>query len=150
MSTGISTLNQRFVWDEQRTQVAISLASGATKQEAADEAGVDRGTVYNWLKFAEFGEEVDRLSLMVGIASRAERLRQAKRVLKSKMKDGVLQSDKDALEWLKFAQSETDGVKLDLGKLAASFAQNEASVASGGPSTGDSEGAPTTATNLVS
>ena len=79
--------------------MAISLASGATKQEAADDAGVDRTTLYNWLKFDEFSAEVDRLSLMVGIASRAERLRIAQRVVRHKAKDGMPQSDKDLLDW---------------------------------------------------
>ncbi len=76
----------------------------------------------------EFAAEVDRLSVMIGIASRAERLRFAMRVVRQKTK-GNIETDKDLLDWLKFAQSETDGVKLDLPKLAASFAENEASVA---------------------
>lgn len=128
-----STITQHFYWDEQRTKAAVSLASGATKQEAADEADVDRGTIYNWLHHPDFAAEVDRLSLMVSISSRAERLRLAMRAVKAKTKDGVPQSDKDVLEWLKFVQSETDGVKLDLTKLAAAVAQNETSVAGGGP-----------------
>lgn len=135
-----STIPQRFTWNEQRTKAAISLASGSTKQEAADAAGVDRTSIYNWLAHSEFAEEVDRLSLMVSISSRAERLRLAMRAVKAKTKDGIPQSDKDILEWLKFAQSETDGVKLDLGKLAASFPETETSVAHRGPLTGDSEG----------
>ena len=106
-----STLSRHFTWDQQRSQAAISLASGATKQEAADEAGVDRTTIYNWLKYDQFSAEVDRLSLMVGIASRAERLRIAQRVVRHKSRDGMPQSDKDLLDWLKFAQSETDGSK---------------------------------------
>lgn len=131
---------ERFCWNEQRSQAAVLLASGATRDEAADEVKVHRQTIFNWLKHPDFAAEVDRLSLMIGIASRAERLRLAMRVVKSKMKDGILQSEKDSLEWLKFAQSETDGVKLDLGKLAASFAQDETPVAGSGPLAGDSEG----------
>ena len=63
----------------------------------------------------EFSAEVDRLSLMVDIAGRAERLRIAMRLVRAK----GYQSDRDLLDWLKYAQSETDGVKLDLTKLAA-------------------------------
>ena len=37
---------------------------------------------------------------------------------------GRVLTDKDILDWLKFAQSETDGVKLDLSKLAQ-LAQGE-------------------------
>jgi len=130
---------ERFCWNEQRSQAAVLLASGATRDEAAEQVQVHRQTIFNWLHHPDFAAEIDRLSLMIGIASRAERLRLAMRVIKTKMKDGVLQSDKDALEWLKFAQSETDGVKLDLGKLAASFAPAEAPVAGSGSSTGDPE-----------
>lgn len=65
---------------------------------------------------------------MIGIASRAERLRFAMRVVRQKTK-GTIETDKDLLDWLKFAQSETEGVKLDLSKLATTFAENEASVA---------------------
>ena len=45
----------------------------------------------------------------------AERLRIAMRLVRAK----GYQSDRDLLDWLKYAQSETDGVKLDLTKLAA-------------------------------
>lgn len=57
---------------------------------------------------------------MIGIASRAERLRIAQRVARQKVNDeGLVSTEKDLLDWLKFAQSETDGIKLDLAKLAA-------------------------------
>jgi hypothetical protein len=36
---------------------------------------------------------------------------------------------KDILEWLKFVQGETDGIKLDLAKLAAALGADAASVA---------------------
>lgn len=127
-----STKYLHFAWDEQRERAAISLATGSTKQEAADAANVDRTTIYNWLKYPAFVEEIDRLSLMIGIASRAERLRLAMGVIRSRLKEEVLQSDRDALDWLKFAQSETDGVKIDLTKLAA-FAEDEAPMAHRGP-----------------
>ena len=123
---------QAFVWTEERSKAAVSLATGSTKQEAADTAGVDRTTIYEWLKHPDFAAEVDRLSLMAGIASRAERLRLAMSVVRSRIKEEVLQSDRDALDWLKFAQSETDGVKIDLTKLAA-IAEDEASLAHRGP-----------------
>lgn len=115
-----STKYQQFVWTEERSQAAVVLASGGTKQEAADQANVDRTTIYDWLKHPEFCAEIDRLSLMVHIASRAERLRIAMRVAKARVKDddSVPVTDKDLLDWLKFAQSETDGAKIDLSKLA--------------------------------
>ncbi len=57
---------------------------------------------------------------MVGIASRAERLRLAMRVVRQRTNDdGLIDTKADILDWLKFAQSETTGIKLDLSKLAA-------------------------------
>lgn len=108
-----------FQWNPQRSEAAVVLATGGTREEAAIAADCDRSTIFVWLKHPDFCAEVDRLSLMVSISSRAERLRHAMRVIKSRLNDeGVLQSEKDSLDWLKFAQSETDGAKIDLSKLA--------------------------------
>lgn len=122
----------QFEWNEKRTAAAIALAEGKTQQEVADEIQVERKTIYNWLCVPEFAAEVDRLSLMVSVSSRAERLRLAMRVVRAKTKGDVPQTDKDLLEWLRFAQSETDGVKLDLTKLSAALGTDDASVANGG------------------
>lgn len=118
-------------WTEERTRAAIALAEGKTQKEAAAEVKVTDRTIRNWLSEPEFAEEVDRLSLMVGMASRAERIRLANRVIRQKVKDGVAETEKDLLDWVKFAQSETDGIKLDLSQLAA-LAADEAPVAAGG------------------
>jgi hypothetical protein len=107
-------------WTTARCAAAGALAAGHTMAEAAFQAGVHESTVFDWTRNPVFAEEVDRLTLMVGVASRAERLRIAMRVIRSRVdENGVVQSNKDALDWLKFAQSETDGVKLDIGKLLA-------------------------------
>jgi predicted transcriptional regulator len=108
-----------FEWTSERNKAAIALAEGKTQDEAATEAGVTDRTVRNWLQDEVFAAEVDRLSLMIGVASRAERLRLAKRVVRQMTLGNTVKTDKDLLEWLKFAQSETDGIKLDLTKLAA-------------------------------
>lgn len=118
-----------IIWDEQHTTAAIALAEGKTQAEAGEEVGVTGRTVRNWLQNEAFRSEVDRLSLMLGIASRAERLRLAQRVVSQKLIGSKIQTDKDVLDWLKFAQSETDGVKLDLGKLSAALGADEAPVA---------------------
>lgn len=91
------------------------LAEGYTQEETASQAGCTRRTIQRWMDNVEFSAEVDRLSLMVGIASRAERLRLAMKVIRQKVaKEGAIQTEKDLLDWIKFAQSETDGAKLDL------------------------------------
>jgi len=112
-------VQRKVIWDETRSKAAGLLALGYPKTYVADEVGVSRNTIYAWLDDPEFAEEVDRLSLMTGVANRAERLRVAMRVIRSRInEDGIPQSEKDVLEWLKFAQSETHGARLDFGKLA--------------------------------
>ena len=117
-----------FKWTAAKRKAAFALADGATQVEAAKEAEVTDRTIRLWLDEAPFAEEVDRLTLMTGLATRAARLRLAKRVAE-KLGD---RTEKDLLDWLKFAQSETDGVKLDLAKLAAALGDDEAPVAGGG------------------
>lgn len=121
----------RFEWTKERSQAAIMLAEGRTQLDVAAELEITDRTIRNWLAEPVFAAEVDRLSLMVGIASRAERLRLAMRVVRARTKDSIPETEKDLLEWLKFAQSETDGIKLDLTKLAA-LNEDEASMADSG------------------
>jgi hypothetical protein len=124
-------------WTHKREKAALALAQGHTEAEAAEEAGVIDRTIRHWKCRPEFVAEVDRLSLMVGIASRAERLRIAMRVARKRAKDGIeIETKKDLLDWLKFAQSETDGAKLD---LAAIFAAMEAATENSGADPADDE-----------
>jgi len=111
-----------FKWTEATGLAALALANGKTRKEAAIEADITDRTLYRWLQIPEFSAEVDRLSLMTDIASRAERLRIAKRVVAQMIKDETVKTDKDILDWLKFAQSETDGAKLDLAAILAAQA----------------------------
>lgn len=117
-------------WDKAHTIGACALAEGMTQEETAAEVGVTSRTIRNWLQNIEFAAEVDRLSLMLGIAGRAERLRIAKRVIRQKATGSTILTDKDVLDWLKFAQSETDGAKIDFGKLAAAFGADDTPMAS--------------------
>lgn len=77
--------------------------------------------------------EVDRLSLMVDVSSRAERLRITMRAVRQKTPGNKILTDKDLLDWLKFAQSETDGLKLDLAKLETAFNADEVPLATKRP-----------------
>lgn len=123
---------RKILWDETRVKAATLLALGHSKSYVANEVEVTRATIYHWLDDPEFAGEVDRLSLMLGVASRAERLRIAMRIVRQRTDvEGNLTSEKDLLDWLKFAQSETDGAKIDLSKLAEMLAGE--SVAEHGP-----------------
>lgn len=122
-----------YVWNAEKSKAAILLAEGYTIEQVAKEIGKTERTIYRWKDDIEFSAEVDRLSLMVGIASKAERLRLVKRVIRQKsLSDTFLISDKDILDWLKFAQSETDGVKLDIAALFTAVGSDDASVADSG------------------
>ncbi len=118
-----------FEWTAEKSRTAILLAEGNTQKYVAEAIGKNVRTVERWLTDIEFSAEVDRLSVMTGIASKAERLRIAKRVIRQKTMDGIIKTDKDILEWLKFAQGETDGVKLDLAALRAAFGEDGSPVA---------------------
>jgi Homeodomain-like domain len=107
----------QFRWSSKRTKAALALAEGQSQQAVADAIGVCRKTICNWLCVTAFAAEVDRLSCMIDIASRAERLRMVMRVVRQKVRaDGTLETDKDVLDWLKYAQSETTGIKLGFSK----------------------------------
>lgn len=123
-----------FRWTDKASKAAIALAEGKTRKDVSKEYAIPERTLYNWLANTEFSAEVDRLSLMVGIAGRAARLRIAQRVVRQLAQDHRVFTEKDLLDWLKFAQSETDGVKLDLAKLAAALGTDETSVADSGSS----------------
>jgi transposase-like protein len=105
-----------FKWTKKKQDAALLLAQGYTIEETANQVGITDRTLYRWRNDLEFMAEVDRLTLMVGIASRSERLRIAMQVIRQKLaKENVdEQTKRDLLDWLKFVQSETDGAKFDL------------------------------------
>lgn len=109
----------KFKWTEKKSNAALMLADGQTQTAAAKALDISTKSVYRWLQEPEFSTEVDRLSLMIGIASRAERVRIAKRLVAQRVRDDMLiMSERDLLDWLKYVQGETDGLRLDLASLA--------------------------------
>lgn len=106
-------------WTRERSQAAFCLAEGKSQMETAAILGITDRTIRNWLNDEEFQAEVDRLSMMVAAASRAQRMRWINRTVLNRINsDGSLQTEKDVIDLLKFAQSETTGAKIDLSKLA--------------------------------
>jgi hypothetical protein len=109
-------------WTSKKNQACAALASGATIKEAALIAGVKERTIYNWKNVPEFYEELNRLTLTTGIATRAERLRIAKRMIGKFEKlqgenESIPLTKKDLLDWLKYVAEETDGLKLGVADL---------------------------------
>jgi hypothetical protein len=45
------------------------------------------------------------------------------RAVRQKVSDEAVETDRDLLDWLRFAQSETQGIKIDLTRLAEAYAQ---------------------------
>ncbi len=101
-----------FQWNDKRRRAAALLADGYTQQQVADdeEISVSRATICNWVAHPDFAAEVDRLTWATAAAHRAARLRIANRVIREKMRGDRVNTRKDLLEWLKYAQSETDGI----------------------------------------
>ncbi len=108
-----ATSAQPFKWNENRQRAARGLADGKTQKVVAEECSIDRTTLYRWLEHPEFSAAVDDLTLVTGISLRAERLRIIKRVIHQKAKeDSFIKTNKDLLDWIKQAQSETSGSDL--------------------------------------
>lgn len=137
------TKNKPIVWTKQNNEIALLLAEGYTTREVSERVGVSEKTVSRRRADPEFMAEVDRLTLMIGIASRAERLKIVNRVLRQKIKEelGTVETEKDLLDWLKYAQSETDGIRLNLiGNLASILANDPSLAGSGQTGTIDEDG----------
>ena len=90
-------MSTQFHWSSKRQKAALALAEGQSQQAVAEAIGVCRKTICNWLCVTEFLAEVDRLSCMIDVASRAERLRIAMRVVRQKVSaDGTPETEKDS------------------------------------------------------
>lgn len=97
-----------FRWTKSKRRAAELLSEGKLTKEAAQEIGVDERTVRRWRADISFSEEVDRLSLVSGVATSAFRLRLINRVIAQFEKDdGSLVTRKDAADWIKLAQEES-------------------------------------------
>ena len=113
-------------WTDEQSTAAVMLAEGYTKSEVAREVGVNASTITRWTQNEEFAEEVDRLSLMYGLASKAERMRQIKRAARKFEDNDSTIAGYNYLDLLKEARIQTEGVKLDiLSILTATTAVNE-------------------------
>ena len=138
-----------FIWTPKRVAVANDLAEGFTCEETAERTGVSLRSIARLRKNYLFAAEVQRLTLMTGVAVRAERLKIAKRVIRQKVAQEInkitgqknpILTRKDLLDWLQYSQSETDGVKLDLTDILSKLVAAAPVDAPGdGPELADSE-----------
>jgi len=125
-------LNEKgeFIWNELRDKAAALLAQGYQKTYVADQVGVSRKTIYNWLEQDDFQLAIDELSLMLGIASKAYRLRLMNQALQQFIdQNGTIDiSGFTLLDLLKEARMQTEGVKLGIVSELAPLIEEEASV----------------------
>ena len=118
---------EQFNWTAKKIEAAKILAQGYTERETAEQVGVTDRTIRRWKANDEFMLEVDKVTLMSGIALRAERLRIATRAIRQKITEERVKTGRDLLDWLKYAQGETDGIKVDLGALLENAGKEMAS-----------------------
>lgn len=127
------TMNGKIRWEHGAGEIALLLAQGYMLKEVARMMDISEQTIHNLKKHPDFLDEVDRLTLMTDIATKAHRLRLAKAAIRKfvEERDGeiVIKTKADLLEWLKYAQSETDGVRLDLSQFFAAIAPSESLLA---------------------
>jgi transposase-like protein len=129
-----SKILKNLVWDEQRSQAAIMLAQGYEKKKICQQIGIDDSTLWRWEKNAEFAEEVDRLTLMYGFASKQERLRIINQAARQFVKDGKWDvSGFTLLDLLKEARMQSEGIKLDILSMLTALTGQEQSAALSAP-----------------
>ena len=109
---------QLFRWTPLRSEIATMLANGYTNREVCAALSspallVTPSSIRSLMSNPVFSEEVNRLTLITDTASRAARVRLAKRVVHSL----GMSTEKDLLDWLKYLQSETDGQRLNMSVL---------------------------------
>lgn len=102
-------------WDIYKRKACIELAKGLTISEAAKEAGCSSRSISRWKNSEEFQIELDRCSLIYGLASKAERMRQLTKAAKQFVRgDHIDTGNKDHLDYVKAARTEAEGVRLHL------------------------------------
>jgi len=120
-------------WNGPAAEIVTYLAAGYSDTDLQRKMGVSRMTTWRLRQVPEFAEELDKLTLVSGISARAERMRLAMRVVRKLEKDAFEKNKigDTLLDWVKFAQSETDGAQLSLNfeQFFASIRANGGAVA---------------------
>ena len=122
-------------WTSERSEAVTLLAMGHNIKEVADRVGVTDRTIYNWKNEPKFEMEVDRCSLMYGVASRAARLRLLNKMIRKKLDDDgdPLSVQESLLDLLKEARMQTDGFKLDFSDIFTALDEQTRSLARSRP-----------------
>lgn len=101
-----------FAWNPRRAQAAVDLANGYTWSQVEDRVGISETQLWRWTRHPEFSAEVDRLSLLAGVAGKAARVRLLKSAINQQIsEDGKIDTKKDILDWLKLLRDEMSGLE---------------------------------------
>ena len=124
MDKKLKIVDGEFDWTHQRGRAAVLLAQGYTNAEVArdEDVNVNRSTIGRWRKHEEFEAEVDRLSLMYGLASKPARLRLIQQAARQFIDEegNIDVSGFTLLDLLKEARMQMEGVQIGiLSELAA-------------------------------
>lgn len=125
----------RFIWTDEREEAARLLAENYTNGEVAKRVGVSSSTITNWKKLDEFDAEVDKLSLIYGAASKAERMRLITKAARQFVKEnGEIDTGKDSLlDYLREARMQTEGMRLGILETITAIEQATGLVTDSGP-----------------
>jgi hypothetical protein len=93
-------------WDQKKRDIAAALAEGKRPGNVALEFGLSEGYIRRLKQNKDFMSYVDELTMTLGLATAAERVRIAKAMIEKKLEDG-LASKKDVLEWMRYLGEET-------------------------------------------
>lgn len=111
-----------FKWTPEKYNAVMWLADGYTWQETANEVGVDKRTICNWMQNPEFSAELDEFTVMFTLASKAERVRVMKRIIRQKInEDGTYQTKADLIDWMKLLKDEIGSLSLGLAEKPANY-----------------------------
>lgn len=101
---------------EKKELAALLLARGFNSTLVAEVLKVSRTTLYRWKEDTDYLVLVDELTKDHDLSIRGWRLRFAKRALRDTVarreQADLPLSDKDPLDWLKFAREETEGMRI--------------------------------------
>lgn len=115
--------------DPRHIAAAWALSEGSTKQAAADAGGVDRATIYDWLKHPKRGADfmglIQRLAPLTGLAQSSARVLLAKELLQKLVEKDVDKalSKTDAVGVMRFVREEVGARGVGAGHPAGQVIQ---------------------------
>lgn len=128
-------MEQVFEWNDTQSEAAILLAKGVPKKTIYEQLGIGRTTLWRWEQLEVFSEEVTRLKLMFGLASKARRMQIINEAIQQFVDEDTGKWDVSGftmLDLIKEARMQMEGVNLNVIPQLAAFLEQTGSVDNGG------------------